>query len=204
MADLEYIYGTMASGKTTKLLIDNYNYCKNGAKVIIVKPFVDTKGGNTVVSRMNESAEVDILLKNGDSLLSKENFLLLSSAYVVLVDEAQFFDKKQVWEFWYLAHRFNIPIICYGLKCDFLGNLFEGSSYLLSLSDIKTELTVRCKCGKPAVFNARLIDNEYIISGDTLAIDGEYNVSYIPLCSDCFLEDVLKKENPSRVLKLDK
>lgn len=204
MAELEYIYGTMASGKTTKLLIDNYNYRKNGANVVIVKPFVDTKGGNTVVSRMQESAEVDLLLKSDDSLLSEENFALLTTADVILVDEAQFFSEKQIWEFWFLAHRFNIPIICYGLKCDFLGKLFEGSSTLLGLADIKTELTVRCKCGKPAVFNARMVDDEYTTSGDIVAIDGEHNVSYEPLCSDCFLKDVLKKEQPSRVLKLDK
>ena len=201
MADLEYIYGTMASGKTTKLLIDNYNYRKNGANVAIIKPLIDTKGGSTVVSRMEESANVDVLLGENDSLLDINIFKKIASADVILADEAQFFTEEQIWELWYIAHRLNVSVICYGLKSDFLGNLFPGSSALLAISDFKTELSVRCKCGKPAIFNARMIDGKYITSGETVAIDGEQSVSYVPLCSDCFMLEVLKKDQPARVLK---
>ena len=73
MANLSFYYGTMASGKTTKLLQDNYNYRKNGHKVIIMKPKVDTKGGNTVVSRMDSNAQVDIIIGKQDTLLTKDN-----------------------------------------------------------------------------------------------------------------------------------
>ena len=114
----------------------------------------------------------------------------------ILVDEAQFLSKKQVNELWYIAHKYNINVVCYGLKSNFKKELFEGSMQLLARSDEKHELTVNCSCGKPAMFNARKINNKYIYSGKEVVIDGADNIMYVPLCSDCYLEFVLNGKNP--------
>ena len=202
MAELSFVYGTMESGKTTKLLQDNYNYQRHGHKVIIIKPLIDTKGGNTVITRTNEQATVDILLAKGESLFDKEYLKQIIDAKVILVDEAQFCTYEQIKEFWSVAHILNIDVICYGLKNDFRGILFEGTAALFGLADYKTELTVRCECGAIAVFNARCVDGKYTYEGDVVAIDGEHNVSYVPLCSECYLKHVIGEKEVKRVLSL--
>ena len=201
MADLSFIYGTMESGKTTKLLQDNYNYTKHGHKVIIIKPKIDTKGGNLIINRTKDSIKVDILLDKNDSILDKENLKMVLDAKVILADEAQFFNHEQIVDFWKLAHIFDIGVICYGLKNDFQGFLFEGTSALLSYADIKTELTVKCECGETAIFNARCVNGKYTIKGNTVAIDGEEDVSYVPLCGDCYLNKVVGKSKVSDIIK---
>ena len=202
MAELSFIYGTMESGKTTKLLQDNYNYRRHGHKVIIIKPLIDTKGGNTVVTRTNEQANVDILLAKDESILDKKYLRQIIDAKVLLVDEAQFCSFEQIKDFWSIAHILNIGVICYGLKNDFRGIPFEGTTALIGFADHKTELTVHCECGEIAVFNARCIDGEFTDTGDVVAIDGEHHVSYVPLCSDCYLKHVIDKDYTKRVLKL--
>ena len=202
MAELSFIYGTMESGKTTKLLQDNYNYKRHGHKVVIVKPIIDTKGGKTVVTRTNDKADVDILLAKDESILEKKYLKQILDAKAILVDEAQFCSFAQIKEFWSVAHILNISVICYGLKNDFRGILFEGTAALFGLADHKTELTVRCECGEIAVFNARCVDGKFTSEGDVIAIDGEHNVSYIPLCSECYLKHVIGSPQIKRVLKL--
>ena len=201
MANLSFYYGTMASGKTTKLLQDNYNYKKNGHKVIIMKPMVDTKGGNTVVSRMDSNAQVDIIIGKQDTLLTKENLNIIRDAKVLLVDEAQFLSFNQIKELWIIAHVLNVSVVCYGLKSDFLGKPFEGTLGLIGYADYKNELTVNCECGEVAVFNARKVDDKYVSYGAIVAIDGEHNVSYVPLCSECYLRKVVEPNN-SKILEL--
>ena len=204
MADLSFIYGTMESGKTTKLLQDNYNYCRHGHKVIIIKPLLDTKGGSTVVNRTQDSAAVSILLGKDESLLDLEHLRILIGAKVVLADEAQFFTPEQVKELWEIAHILGIQVICYGLKNDFRGIPFEGSIALFGFADHKTELTVRCECGEIANFNARIVDGKFTQDGDVVAIDGEHNVSYVPLCSDCYLKHVIGQDRVEKVLQRKK
>lgn len=201
MADLSFVYGTMESGKTTKSLQDNYHYRKNGHKVIIIKPLIDTKGGNKVVNRTNGEADVDILLSRNDSLFDDKNLKVIKDAKAILVDEAQFLPHQQVVELWSVAHVLNIQVICYGLKNDFKGIPFEGTISLIGFADHKTELTVRCECGEIATFNARVIDGKYILDGNVVAIDGESNVSYIPLCSDCYLKNVMGSSYVESILK---
>ena len=203
MANLSFYYGTMASGKTTKLLQDNYNYRKNGHKVVIIKPLIDTKGGNKVVSRMDTDAKVDIIIGKNDEILTKDNLKIIKDAKVLLVDEAQFFSFDQIKELWLVAHVLNISVVCYGLKSDFLGRPFEGTQALLGYADYKNELTVNCECGEVAVFNARKVNDKFVSSGDTVVIDDKSNVSYVPLCSDCYLKKVVIQDNPS-ILKLEK
>jgi len=202
MADLSFIYGTMESGKTTKLLQDNHNYIRHGHKVVIVKPYIDTKGGKCVVNRTCDKAKVDILLKNDESFFSEDYIDVVAGAKVVLVDECQFLTSEQVKELWEVAHILGIQVICYGLKNDFRGVPFEGSNALFGFADHKTELSVRCECGELANFNARMVDGQFTSDGDIIAIDGEHKVSYVPLCSDCYLKYVIGKKRIREIARL--
>ena len=204
MADLVFVYGTMESGKTTKLMQDNHNYRKHGHKVVIIKPLIDTKGDKCIVNRMNESLEVNLLLGKDDSLLFVDNLKIIKNAKALLVDEAQFLSKKQIEELWVIAHTLDIHVNCYGLKSDFLGMPFEGTAALLGHADIKTELTVNCECGKMAIFNARKVNGKFTNEGDTVAIDGEDKVTYVPLCSDCYIKNVYGQGRANSIKNLVK
>ena len=195
MANLTFYYGTMEVGKTTKLIQDHYNYSKYLIKLIVIKPKIDTKGGNTVITRTGSNITVDIVLPKSASLLSHKYFNKYKYTQFILVDEAQFLSKRQVNELWYIAHKFNISVICYGLKNNFKGDLFEGSAQLFSRSDEKHELTVNCSCGNVAMFNARRVNGKYSYDGKEVVIDGEEDdIQYIPLCSDHYLEYVLNNK----------
>lgn len=191
MANLTFYYGTMAVGKTTKLLQDYYNYTKYLIKVVLMKPKIDTKGDSKVINRMGVSLNVDVMIAKNANLLSNKYKNKYLYADFLLVDEAQFLNKRQINQLWFIAHEYNISVICYGLKTNFKGDLFEGSMQLFALSDEKHELTVNCLCGKPAMFNARKVNGKYSSGGKEVMIDGDSNdVEYVPLCADHFLEYV--------------
>lgn len=192
MANLTFYYGTMEVGKTTKLIQDHYNYSKYLFRIVLMKPSIDKKGGDTIVNRIGENIKVDMLIAKSASLLSKKYFNKYKYAQFLLVDEAQFLTKKQVNDLWYIAHKFDISVVCYGLKSNFKGDLFEGSNQLFARSDEKHELTVNCSCGKPAMFNARRVNGKYKLRGSECLIDGEDSaVVYVPLCGDCYLKKVV-------------
>lgn len=193
MANLTFYYGTMAVGKTTKLLQDHYNYSKYLINLVLMKPKVDTKGNDTVVNRVGENVRVDVLIPKSANLLSKKYKNKYMYAEFILVDEAQFLSKEQVNQLWFIAHKYNISVICYGLKSNFKGDLFTGSMQLFARSDEKHELTVNCVCGKSAMFNARRVNGKYSMSGKEIVIDGEKtSIEYVPLCADHYLEYFLK------------
>ncbi len=195
MANLTFYYGTMAVGKTTKLLQDHYNYSKYLINLVLMKPKIDTKGNDTVVNRMGENIKVDVLISKNANLLSKKYLHKYMYAEFILVDEAQFLSKEQVNQLWFIAHKYNISVICYGLKSNFKGDLFTGSMQLFARSDEKHELTVNCVCGKTAMFNARRVNGQYSLSGKEIVIDGEKDkIEYIPLCADHYLEYVLNNK----------
>ena len=201
MTDLTLFYGTMESGKTTKLLQDNYNYRKHGHKVLILKPLLDTKGGDYVINRTKEKAKVDILLDEKDSIFDEKYLSLIKGTEVVLVDEAQFLTERQIFDFWMLSHEIGITVICYALKSDFKGRLFKGTQALIGYADRKNELTVNCKCGETAIFNARKVNGTFVYSGDEVAIDGVDDVSYVPLCSECYFKEVISKKEKNTINK---
>lgn len=192
MANLTFYYGTMAVGKTTKLLQDHYNYSKYLINIVVMKPKIDTKGNKTVVNRIGENINVDVLIPKNASLLSEKYKKKYMYAEFLLVDEAQFLSKRQINELWFIAHKYNISVICYGLKSNFKGDLFEGSNQLFARADEKHELTVNCVCGRAAMFNARRVNGKYSAKGAEVVIDGaEDTVEYIPLCAEHYLEFVL-------------
>lgn len=189
MSKLYFRYGAMNCGKTTALLQVAHNYEEKGLKVIVIKSSIDKKGDSNIVSRLGVERKVDILLPPAESI---KNRIKLDNLNCILVDEAQFLTKEQVKELWLIAKLYNIPVICYGLKTTFKGELFEGSKILFELSDVLEELVTICSCGHKAKFNVRKVNNKIVSTGDDVAIDGYDNVTYEPMCGKCYIEKVLK------------
>ena len=189
MAKMYFRYGAMNCGKTTALLQVAHNYEEQGMRVIVIKSQVDKKGDDNIVSRLGIQRKVDLLVPIGDKVSSNIDF---ENINCILVDEAQFLSYEQVKELWMIAKLKNIPVICYGLKTDFKGNLFEGSKAILECADELEELSTICKCGEKARFNARKINGEYVSEGNVVAIDG-IDAEYEPLCGKCYITKVLKK-----------
>lgn len=194
MANLEYRYGPMNSGKSMALLQMAYNYEENDKKILLVKSAVDTKGGDYLVSRIGPKRKIQIKLGEKDSILSDKYRLMLKDIDAILVDEAQFLTSKQVEDLWYITKRMDIAVICFGLKTDFKSKFFRGSKRLFELSDKFKELETICHCGKKARFNARKVDGKYISKGENHVIDDDPDhIKYVPLCGSCYLKEVLKK-----------
>lgn len=196
MAKFHFRYGAMNAGKSTILLQTAYNYEEKGKKVVLIKPSVDTKGDEKIVSRIGLERKVDYLISDNDSIISKlgDN---LSSLSCILVDEAQFLKRKQVDELFYISKIMDIPVIAFGLRTDFKSNGFEGSIRLLELADALEEMPTICRCGKKARFNARKVDGKFTFDGDSIVIDDTSDVSYESLCGACYIEEqekVLKRK----------
>ncbi|MBR2712157.1 MAG: thymidine kinase [Bacilli bacterium] len=192
MAKLLFKYATMNSGKTIDLIRTAYNYEENNGKVILLKPKIDTKGEDTVVTRIGLSRKVDYLVCYDDSIFE----LLkgkLDGVDAILVDEAQFLSKPQVDELNLITKAMDINVICYGLRVNFRGELFNGSKKLLEVADKLEELVTLCECKKMARFVGRKVNGEYVTDGKEVVIDGEDSkVEYVPLCGDCYLTKAKK------------
>lgn len=205
MASMIFKYSAMNGGKTINILQTAYSYKENGFKTIIIKSIKDTKGGNTIISRNGMNKEVDILLGENESLLTEENYKKYYTAKVILVDEVELLNKNQINELWMIAHLINIPVLCYGLKSNFKGEIFgEGISQIFAIADKVEEIgsSSLCRCGKQAVFNARKENDKFTDVGETIVIDDgtKKECEYVPLCGDCYLKYV--KINSSEAKKL--
>ncbi len=194
MNKLYYRYGAMNSGKTTLLLQVAHNYEERGMKVLILKPGIDTKGDNKIVTRIGLEREVDYLI-HPDEDLSIYLKSISNDISCVLVDESQFLSKEQIDELYKFTKLKDISVICYGLRSDFKTNAFPGSKRLFEIADVMEEMYTTCRCGKRAKFNARIVNGEFTSSGEQVAIDGENEVKYESLCGKCYLEKVLKITN---------
>jgi len=188
MAKLYFRYGAMNSGKTTALIQVAHNYRERGMNTLIIKPKIDSKGDDQIVSRLDIERKVDVIAGREDNL-----FLIMehrqekkNDIHCILVDEAQFLTKDQVNQLFQAAVILNIPVICYGLRTDFLLKGFEGSKELLLLAHSIEELKTICKCGRKAVANGRKINGTFVFHGNQVAIEGEDNVIYESLCAQCY------------------
>lgn len=193
MANLEFRYGPMNSGKSMALLQMAYNYEENNKKVVLIKPSIDTKGEDYLVSRIGPKRKVDIKLLENESLLCDKYIKSILKADAILVDEAQFLTKKQVEEIWIISKKHNISVICFGLKTNFKSDFFEGSKRIFELADKFKELETICSCGVKARFNARKVNKRFTLKGDECIIDGKKEkYEYVPLCGKCYMKKVLK------------
>lgn len=190
MGKLYFRHGAMNSGKSTALLQVAFNYEERGQKVLLVKPAVDTKGDNKVMSRLGMVREVDFLVLPNENLRSKFNDFATDLGQKVdclLIDEAQFLTPAQVDEAMKIAVLDGVPVLAYGIRTDFLTKGFPGSIRLLEIAHSLEELKTICRCGKKAMFNARLKNGSFVFDGDQVAIDGD-QVTYESLCPNCYFE----------------
>lgn len=193
MAKLYFKYGAMNSGKSTLLLQAAYNYEETYKKVIVIKPKKDLKGDKNIVSRLGAKREADYLLDKDDSLIdiAKKN----KDVSAIFIDEAQFLEESQVDDASYIANVMNIPVLCYGLRTDFKGNGFPGSTRLLLIADKLEEIKTICssrECARKATYNVRFVNGKFTNSGSQVAIDGIDNVTYKSVCPKCYSELIKK------------
>ena len=134
MSKLYFRYGAMNSGKTTLLLQVAHNYEERGMKVVILKPGIDTKGDNKIVTRIGLTREVDHVVKSDEKIIDYLNSLP-EDVVCILIDEAQFLTRDQVDELFMFTKLKNKPVICYGLRSDFKQDLIEGTKHLLEIAD---------------------------------------------------------------------
>lgn len=189
MSKLYFRYGAMNSGKSTHLMQVAYNYEERGMNVIIMKPKIDEKGGECLLSRLGVKRKVDLLIRENDNILNvvKEE-LKQKKINCILVDEVQFMKSIQIDQLFEIAVTLNIPIICYGLRTDFKMNGFEGSERLLLLAHSIEEMKTICACGKKALFNGRKINGTFVFEGEQVAIDDQNDVTYESLCGECYFK----------------
>jgi len=160
MAKLYFYYSAMNAGKTTTLLQSAHNYSERGMRVMILTPKLDDRAGSgTVASRIGLSAE-GIAFGRHDDLAQRIRADIASNGKLdcVLVDEAQFLSRAQAWQLGDVVDALHIPVLCYGLRTDFRGELFEGSQYLLAWADELTEIKTICHSGKKATMTVRVDD----------------------------------------------
>lgn len=173
MAKLYFRYGAMGSSKTANAIMVQYNYMERGQNAVILKPRLDTRDGARVVSsRCGLTAAC--------SYIEELDQMDLSHVDCLIVDEAQFLRKEEVEKLVHIVDDRNIPVICYGIRADFLGNLFEGSMWLLAWADTIEEIKTVCWCGSKAVCNARIVNGKVARSGAQIVLGG--NESYVALC----------------------
>ncbi len=188
MSKLYFRYGTMNCGKSSSLMQVAHNYNENGKRVVVIKSSIDTKADDQLESRIGLKRKVDVLIgqdKSFEPYYEDWN----QDVACILVDEAQFLTKQQVEELWMVSKMYDIPVICYGLRTDFQGNLFEGSKRLLELCDEIEELVTICQCGKRAKFNGRFVNGKFALEGESILIDGsKRNVEYKPMCGKCYMK----------------
>ena len=188
MAKLYFNYSSMNAGKSTMLLQANHNYQERGMSTIIYTSSVDDRyGKKEIVSRIGLTAESNIF--SSDTNIYKEviSFNKDKKVDCVLIDEAQFLSKDQVAQLGQIVDDLDIPVLTFGIRTDFKGNLFEGSEYLLAWADNLKEIKTVCHCGRKATMVLRLDENGNVLeTGDQIEIGG--NEKYVSICRKHFYE----------------
>ena len=192
MAKLYFKYGAMGSSKTAQALITKFNYEERGMKVWLIKPALDDRDGKcTIRSRIGLTAECDVVSEQ-DELFSV--FCVQhTDVDVIIADECQFFTEAQIDGLRRIVDECNIPVLCFGLRTDFLSHLFPGSRRLFELADSITEIKTICSCGAKATVNARIDGKGRVVTeGSQVMIGG--NESYIAMCHKCWRKRIKEQE----------
>lgn len=173
MAKLYFRYGAMGSSKTANAVMVQYNYQERGRKVLMLKPKLENRDGATIVrSRCGLEAQCRFVEELGE--------ISLDGIECVIVDESHFLTAEQVKQLVDIVDERDIPVICYGLRSDFRGELFEGSCELLRWADTIEEIKTICWCGRKATFNARVQNGHIVREGEQIMMGG--NSAYVSLC----------------------
>lgn len=189
MAKLYFKYGAMGSSKTANALITKFNYEERGMNVWLIKPSVDDRDGADVIrSRIGLEQRAQVITPDTDVY---EEFCRHSGIHAVIADECQFFTARQIDQLRRIVDELDVPVLCFGLRTDFLTHTFEGSHRLFEIADSISEIKTICTCGKKAVVNAR-IDGEgrVVTEGGQILIGG--NDSYVAMCHSCWKRAIAK------------
>ena len=191
MAKLYFKYGAMGSSKTANALITRFNYQERDMKVWLIKPSIDNRdGANIIRSRIGLEAVADVITPDTDilSLFEKDH----RDSDVIITDECQFFTPEQIDQLRKIVDIYDIPVMCFGLRTDFLTHLFPGSRRLFEVADSITEIKTICSCGSKATVNARIDENGNVVTtGSQILIGG--NDSYIAMCHKCWKKAASKE-----------
>ncbi len=191
MAKLYFKYGAMGSSKTANALITKFNYEERGMKVWLIKPSIDDRdGANAVKSRIGLYAEAYVVTPDINLI---EEYEKQKDINVIIADECQFLTPKQIDGLRTIVDEYDIPVLCFGLRTDFLTHLFPGSRRLFEVADSISEIKTICTCGKKAIINARIDENGKIVTeGDQILIGG--NDSYVAMCHSCWQAKIKKQK----------
>lgn len=183
MAKLYFYYAAMNAGKSTVLLQSSHNYRERGMQTLLFTPAIDTRyQKGTICSRIGLSDEA-YAFNSSDNLyeITRELLKTVTDYACILIDEAQFLSRDQVLQLTDITDHLSIPVLAYGLRSDFRGELFPGSHYLLALADELIELKTICHCGRKAIMNMRINeDGQAVNEGEQVLIGG--NESYVSTC----------------------
>lgn len=191
MGKLYFKYGAMNSGKSIEVLRTCYNYNERKLKVLLIKPQIDTKGNDKIVSRIGIEKKVDYLISKDENIYELFKDMNIK---IVIADEAQFFTAKHIDELWTLTKTKGIDILCYGLRCDFRMEGFPGATRLLQIADSIDEIKTICKCGKKATNNLRMEHGVPVFEGEQVSIDGINDTTYDAVCGECYIKEKEKQE----------
>jgi thymidine kinase len=188
MAKLYFYYSTMNAGKSTTLLQSSFNYRERGMETLLLTAAIDDRfGKGKISSRIGLSQSADLFTASDDLFDHVSRQHTMKAINCVLVDEAQFLTKDQVWQLTEVCDQLKIPVLCYGIRTDFQGQLFTGSQWLLAWADILEELKTICYCGTKANMVVRVdADGNAIQQGSQVEIGG--NDRYESLCRKHFKE----------------
>ena len=190
MAKLYFKYGAMGSSKSAQALITKFNYEELGMSVWLIKPSVDDRDGADIVrSRIGLQAVAQVITPEQSI---REAYFAAGRHDVIISDESQFFTPEQIEELRALVDNEDVPVLCFGLRTDFLTHFFPGSQRLMELADSITEIKTVCSCGKKATVNARIDANGRIITqGDQVFLGG--NDSYVAMCHKCWRDKIAQQ-----------
>ena len=186
MASLYFYYSSMNAGKSTTLLQSSHNYRERGMRTLLMTPLLDDRfGAGKVRSRIGLEAEATTFATDSDLLQTAKQEHHGTALHCVLVDEAQFLTREQVLQLCRVVDELDIPVLAYGIRTDFQGELFEGSRHLLAWADNLIELKTICHCGRKATMVVRLDSEGHAMTeGDQIEIGG--NERYLSLCRKHF------------------
>ena len=187
MAKLYFKYGAMGSSKSAQALITKFNYEELGMSVWLIKPSTDTRDGADIIkSRIGLECRAEVITPEENII---EAYSRVGRHDVIIADEAQFFTPEQIDQLRTLVDEENLPVLCFGLRTDFLTHFFPGAQRLMELADSLTEIKTVCACGRKATVNARIDASGRIITqGDQVFLGG--NDSYVAMCHKCWKEKI--------------
>ena len=191
MAKLYFRYGVMGSSKSANALMVRYNYEERGQRALMVKPAIDQREGESVVNSRIGLNYACIWFEDLEEMPPED----IKQYQCVIVDEAQFLSHAQVGYLTEIVDDMNVPVICYGLRADFSGQLFPGSEALLACADIIEEVKTICWCGKKAICNARFDERGVVLKEGEQVVLGA-NDCYIGLCRKHWKEGNLGPDGP--------